>query len=57
MSNGTIHYYMPTGAINIIMPIGAIFGSCSTCISCICISIESWVLCLFLWYNLEWWIF
>jgi len=42
------YYYMPNGTIKTIIPIGAISGSWSICISCICINIESWVLCLFL---------
>jgi len=55
MSNEAIHYYMPSGAIKTILPIGAISGSWSICISCICItlSLESCVCSYSIFYSDE----
>jgi len=57
MPNGVIHYYMLNEANKIVISIGVISESWFICISCVCINIESWVMCLFLPYILEWWIF
>ena len=43
LPNEAIKIIFPNGAINIVMLIGAISGSWSSCISCICINIESCV--------------